>query len=298
MALPIYLVFKGLDFADTDKKSIICCLHINGTLFILEKFKLQFEYPIRTNGLSCTTSHTNANRLPHNPLLNSLWYRFYPYYFEQALNPVILYGMILMIFGFFIKQKMWRKPNDWIYGSWILGILIIFTVLTPQYRYLPIFWISGILLLIQSKRVNFMAPAIKGIALLLFVNLSFSFLGRHSAALIQAKSRNPVYVYDFLHKYLPNPKKNRTLILGESIGFYYAHRGRNHHTFDYGIDFYPQHFNWSDYDHVVLLSHEVRPQDSLIAIYESPKESFKTPTTMKAFAKGGTYDGMRVYSLK
>lgn len=280
------------------KKALSAAFTLMAPFLFLKSLNFNLNTLFEQMGFHAQHHTLTQTDLPHNPLLNSLWYRFYPYYFEQALNPVILYGMILMIFGFFIKQKMWRKPNDWIYGSWILGILIIFTVLTPQYRYLPIFWISGILLLIQSKRVNFMAPAIKGIALLLFVNLSFSFLGRHSAALIQAKSRNPVYVYDFLHKYLPNPKKNRTLILGESIGFYYAHRGRNHHTFDYGIDFYPQHFNWSDYDHIVLLSHEVRPQDSLIAIYESPKESFKTPTTMKAFAKGGTYDGMRVYSLK
>ncbi len=236
--------------------------------------------------------------LPHNPILNSLWYRFYPYYFEQALNPLLFYAMFILIIGIFMRQKMWRKPANWIYASWISGILMLFIVLTPQYRYLPVFWITGLLICIQSKRINFMAPVLKVIAIILFINLSFSFLGRHTAAIIQAKSRNPIYVYDFLHKYLPNSTKKPTLILGESIGFYYAHRGRNYQRYDYGVDFYPQHFNWNHYEHVVLLTHNERPQDSLIAIYNSPKKAFEIPSIMKSFAKGGTYDGMRIYALK
>ena len=158
------------------KKALSAAFTLMAPFLFLKSLNFNLNTLFEQMGFHAQHHTLTQTDLPHNPILNSLWYRFYPYYFEQALNPVILYGMILMIFGFFIKQKMWRKPNDWIYGSWIFGILIIFTVLTPQYRYLPIFWISGILLLIQSKRVNFMAPAIKGIALLLFVNLSFSFL--------------------------------------------------------------------------------------------------------------------------
>ncbi len=236
--------------------------------------------------------------MPHHPFLNSLWFRFYPFYKEQPLMPLLFYGLMVLIPLLFLKQKSWLKPQQWTYLGWILGAILVFGVMTPQYRYLPVFWIIGFALILRSNRINTQIPLLKAFCLLLLANVSLSFMGRHAAAVLQYQARNPKGVHDFLHKYLPNPTQKRTLILGESIGFYHAHRGRNHQRYDYGIDFYPQHFNWSDYDHVVLLSHEVRPQDSLIAIYESPKERFKTPAVMSAFAKGGTYNGMRVYSLK
>jgi hypothetical protein len=115
---------------------------------------------------------------------------------------------------------------------------------------------------------------------------------------LQTQARSPEGVHDFLRKNLETAEGTRTLLLGESIGFYHAHRGRNHQCFDYGVDFYPQHFDWKNYDKVVLLTHELRPQDSLIATYESLPEKWPTPQIMQAFAKGGTYNEMRLYLLK
>lgn len=235
--------------------------------------------------------------LPHNPLLNSLWFRFFPYYLEQPLNPLLFYGIIALISILFFKQKMWRTPQLWIYGAWLLGIVLMFGVMTPQYRYLPVFWIVGILLLLGSKRINTQARFVKIIAVFIAVNAGFSFAGRHSAAFLQSQARNPEGVYDFLQKHIKSDS-SYTLILGESIGFYHAHRGRNQSRFDYGVDFYPQHFNWNDYNQVVLLTHDLRPQDSLISVYESLPEKWATPELMQSFAKGGTYNGMRLYLLK
>ena len=236
--------------------------------------------------------------LPHSPFLNSIWYRFFPYYLEQPLNPFLFYCITAIISYLFMRQKMWRNTQQWIYGAWLLGIILILGVLTPQYRYLPVFWITGILLILGSKRINIQAKWLKIIALIIAVNAGISFAGRHTAAILQSQARNPEGVHDFLRKKLKSKQNTTTLLLGESIGFYHAHRGRNHQRFDYGIDFYPQHFNWNNYDQVILLTHDIRPQDSLIAVYESLPEKWATPKLMQSFAKGGTYNGMRIYLLK
>lgn len=236
--------------------------------------------------------------LPHNPILNTLWYRFFPYYQEQPLNPLFFYGMIILILNLFLKQKMWRKPDSWIYGAWLLGIILLFGIITPQYRYLPVFWILGILLFLSSKRIHVQTPALRLIALLIAFNGVFSFVGRHTAALLQTQARSPKGVHNFLRKNLKSEQNNTTLLLGESIGFYHAHHGKNYQRLDFGVDFYPQHLDWNNYDQVVLLTHELRPQDSLIATYKSAPEKWETPKIMQAFAKGGTYNGMRLYLLK
>ena len=261
---------------------------------------VNFDWSVITQQMGFHAQHHTLTQtdLPHNPIANSLWYRFFPYYREQPLNPFLFYGLVFVMLNLFWKQKMWRKPDSWIYGAWLLGIILLFGIITPQYRYLPVFWILGILLFLSSKRIHIQAPALKLLALLIAVNGVFSFTGRHTAALLQAQARSPQGVHDFLRKELESEPHTRTLLLGESIGFYHTHLGQNYLRFDYGIDFYPQHFNWNQYDKVVLLTHEVRPQDSLIATYESLPEKWETPKIMNAFAKGGTYKGMRLYLLK
>ena len=261
---------------------------------------VHFDISVITEQMGFHAQHHTLTQtdLPHNPIFNSLWYRFYPFYTEQPLNPIVFYALIIIILTLFIKQKMWRKPDSWIYGAWLLGIVLLFGVMTPQYRYLPIFWIIGILLVLSSKRIHVQTPFLKIASLLLAFNGFASFAGRHTAALLQTQARSPEGVHDFLRKNLKSDQNTTTLLLGESIGFYHAHRGRNHQRFDYGIDFYPQHFDWNNYDKVVLLTHDLRPQDSLIATYESLPEKWPTPKIMQAFAKGGTYNGMRLYLLK
>lgn len=237
--------------------------------------------------------------LPHNPLLNSLWYRFYPYYLEQALNPFIFLGLFLIILMLSLKHKAWKNLNYGIHLAWITGMIFLFGIMSPQYRYLPVFWIVGIVLVVTSKRINLTHRIFRYGIVFIVLNASFSFLGRHTAAILQSRARDAEAVHDFLRKELKTQEPDtKLLLLGESIGFYHAHRGRNAHNYDYGVDFYPQHFNWNNYDYIYLLSHEERPQDMLIATYQSNKEALPIPKFMEKFAKGGTYDGMKVYQLK
>jgi hypothetical protein len=218
---------------------------------------VNFDWSVIAQQMGFHAQHHTLTQtdLPHNPIVNSLWYRFFPYYREQPLNPFFFYGLVLVMLNLFWKQKMWLKPDSWIYGAWLLGIILLFGIITPQYRYLPVFWILGILLFLSSKRIHIQVPALKLLALSIAVNGFFSFAGRHTASLLQAQARSPKGVHDFLRKELKSEPHTRTLLLGESIGFYHTHLGQNYLIFDYGIDFYPQHFNWNDYDKVVLFLH-------------------------------------------
>jgi hypothetical protein len=172
-------------------------------------------------------------------------------------------------------------------------LILIFVFMTPQYRYLPLLLVLGILwapIKLNHRSTTF-------ILVLLCVNLSLSFVGRHTAALAQRESRNPVPVFDFLHKHIEG---ETPLILGESIGYYYAYRGipRNAKRMTYGIDFYPQHQDWAEHDKVYLLTKELRPNEEPIAYYKSQNETWELPKWAKKFAKGGTYNGTYIYKLK
>ena len=233
--------------------------------------------------------------LKSSPLMNSIWYRFYPHYKEQPLMPLVYLATILSVSYILIKNIALRKWNALTveYSGFFGMLILIFIFMTPQYRYLPLLLVLGVLwapIKINNRSITF-------ILVFLFVNLSLSFLGRHTAALAQRESRTPVPVFDFLHKHVEG---EAPLILGESIGYYYAYRGipRNERRMTYGIDFYPQHQDWSQHDKVYLLTKEKRTNEVPIACYKSKKESWELPQWAKKFAKGGTYDGTYIYKLK
>jgi hypothetical protein len=239
--------------------------------------------------------------LPHHPILNSLWYRFFPFYLEQPMIPVLFYGIIFCLVYLILKKPIWKSPLNYPQLGWLLSIFLLFTVLTPQYRYLPFFWLTGIILIALNKQTQLTVPWLKVLMGLAVMNAAISFMGRHSAALLQKNARDPISVQKFLQKKLDHREltsMKKSLILGESIGFYFAHQEKNRTHFDYGVDFYPQHFDWNQYDNIYLLTHKVRIQDTLIGVYRSKQELFTTPNFMLKFAKGGTYNGMRIYQLK
>ena len=91
--------------------------------------------------------------------------------------------------------------------------------------------------------------------------------------------------------------------MGESIGSYYCNRLAQKNKrlgvkneFDYAIDIYPQHWNNQDYDQVFLITHEIQPQLELVAEYKA-QPYFVLPKWAQSFAKGGTYDGTKIYRL-
>lgn len=237
----------------------------------------------------------NETDLKSSPLMNSIWFRFYPHYKEQPLMPLIYLATILSVLYILIKNislKKWNPKTLYLFG--FTGMLIlIFVFMTPQYRYLPLLLVLGILW--APFQFNHRITTI--ILMLLCGNLTLSFVGRHTAALAQRESRNPLPVFDFLHKHIEG---ETPLILGESIGYYYAYRGipRNAKRMTYGIDFYPQHQDWAEHDKVYLLTKKLRPNEEPIAYYKSKNETWELPKWAKKFAKGGTYDGTYIYKLK
>ena len=74
---------------------------------------VHFDISIITEQMGFHAQHHTLTQtdLPHNPIINSLWYRFYPFYLEQPLNPFVFFALIIIILTLFIKQKMWRKPD-------------------------------------------------------------------------------------------------------------------------------------------------------------------------------------------
>jgi hypothetical protein len=233
--------------------------------------------------------------LKSSPLMNSIWYRFYPHYKEQPLMPLVYLFVILSLLYVLIKNISCKKwDSKTLYSIGFTGMLmLIFVFMTPQYRYLPLLLILGVL----WAPLNLKYRLTTVVLVLLCGNLTLSFIGRHAAALAQRESRNPVPVFNFLHKHI---KGKNPLILGESIGYYYAYRGipRNEKRMTYGIEFYPQHQDWSQHDKVYLLTKDIRTNEKPIAIYESNNEIIELPQWAKKFAKGGTYDGFYIYRLK
>lgn len=233
--------------------------------------------------------------LPHSNILNSLWYRFYPHYKEQPFMPLVYLTIISHVVFILSKEIKQRKVTNTMitYAGYLGMVLLIFVLMTPQYRYLPLLLVLGSLYL--GPYIN--DHRLKWLVALLLVNNSLSFAGRHTAALLQQKARSPEPVFDFIRIHAEG---NRPLILGESIGFYYAYRGtpRFKNQAEYAIDFYPQHQDWRRHDKVYLLTKIPRKNETALGVYHSAPEDWNLPNWTKRFAKGGTYDGTYIYLLK
>jgi hypothetical protein len=285
----------------TPQKIWNLCLFLLPSFFFLASVNFNISIIWQQMGFHINQHTIGKTDLPHHPIINSVWYRFFPHYLEQPLIPFIFYGIIILILYLVITRKISNIMQSGYIIGWLFSILLLFGIMSPQYRYVPVFWMSGWIILSQLNHINLHAPIAKNLLILMALNLTFSFLGRHGAGYLQQNARNPEAVLDFLRKELEQPNASddtKTLILGSSVGFYFAHQQELQPSFEYGVDFYPQHFKWSQFQRVILLTHEHRPQDTLIATYRSIPERWNAPSWMMAFAKGGTYDGMRLYQLK
>jgi hypothetical protein len=129
--------------------------------------------------------------------------------------------------------------------------------------------------------------------LIVVLNGLLSFTARHITAIYQRNERVPKPILSFLNQNIPQNKKN--LILGESIGEYYA---ATHKLCDYGLDYHPKHFKYSDYDNVYYLSKDSIPFSNCkkIGIY-TPIQN-KIPAFMSKFAKGGTYTNTILWKVE
>ncbi len=226
---------------------------------------------------------------------HSFFNRFWPYYFEMPMH----FALYLSIFAFNIYCffKHIKQPKSLFLQNFSLELFAfsatIFFLLTPQYRYLPVFLMLGLLFLRDNDwgiKQTF-KPIITTILTLIAVNGIGSFALRHSVAIAQRNERISEPILKFLDSNIPHNKK--TLILGESIGEYYA---ANRKDCDYGLDFHPQHFNFSDYEQVFYLSKNDIPFAKKIAMYCPSKPQI--PEVILKFAKGGTYTNTIIWKVE
>lgn len=226
---------------------------------------------------------------------SSFLHRFWPYYLEMPLH----FALYLAIFSANIYAifKQIRKTHLLILQNYTLELFAfsatIFFLLSPQYRYLPVFLLIGLLFLrdIDLKIKPSFKPFAFSLMLLMIINGMFSFGVRHSIAIIQRNERISEPFLAFLASNIPQNKK--TLILGESIGEYYA---ANRKYCDYGLDFHPQHFKFSDYEQVFYLSKNELPFAKKIETYCPAKTNI--PQIALRFAKGGTYSNTILWKVE
>jgi hypothetical protein len=240
--------------------------------------------------------------LKNHPLINSFWFRFFPHYREQPLMWLVYMFSFFLIPYLILRFKLFRKLKDIHLIGFLALTITLFFFASPQYRYLPPWLLLVILFSIRLPQINWQHKFIVPFLTVVAFNSFLSFGGRHVAALIQRPQRNADSMLHFIHKNIPQ-NQQKTLIWGESIGSYYCNgfvkknkQVNTHATFDYAIEIYPQHWNNRKYNQVFLITQENRPNLQLIATYKV-NPYFEIPAWAKSFAKGGTYDGTKIYRL-
>jgi hypothetical protein len=226
-------------------------------------------------------------------LRDSFWGRFFPYYNEQPFMWLVYISILL--FGVFSIYKQRNSIKSALLHGSLLELLLlgitIFGAMSAQYRYLPAFLLIGIITFANEKfQTN---RYFIGILIFIIFNGFISFSARHITAIYQRNERVPEPILSFLNQNIPQNKK--TLILGESIGEYYA---ATHKWCDYGLDYHPIHFQYRDYENVYYLS-----KDSIsylgckkIGIYKTNQN--KIPSVITKFGKGRTYSNTILWKVE
>ena len=221
--------------------------------------------------------------------------RFWPYYLEMPLNFFLYLG--IFCFNIYIVFKNIKKPFSLFSQNFTLELcafsFTMFFLITPQYRYLPVFLLMGMLFLRDNDPFTQIKTIKIGSIAFLIISLNgiFIFSIKHTVAIFQRDERISKPFMEFIASNIPQNKK--TLILGESIGEYYS---ATRIYCDYGLDFHPQHFHFSDYDQVYYLSKTDIKNTKLIATYMPKKGNI--PAFVTKFAKGGTYSNTAIYKVE
>lgn len=310
---PIVLIWLIQEWLKSTAYSKIILIISVASPFLL--FLYQINFNVRTLieqlGMQTHEHRIVSTDLEHHPLINSLWFRFFPHYREQPLMWFIIIGLLFTIPFTTIKFKLYKRMENMHLIGWILLSIMLFLFASPQYRYLPPWLLLSIVYLARIPQINLNIQFFRFSLILIILNGFISFGGRHFAALSQRPQRDPETALNFIHKNIPQ-NKQRTLIWGESIGSYYCNGyvkkldnsgtnksktpSKNQKIMDYAIEIYPQHWKNSNYDQVFLITHETKPELKLVAEYDV-KPLIELPSWAKLFAKGGTYDGTKIYLL-
>lgn len=239
------------------------------------------------------TKHTTQSTGFFYILRDSFWGRFFPYYKEQPFMWLVYLGILFLSYYLLIKQRTRIKSvllNGSLLELLLLGITI-FGAMSAQYRYLPAFLLIGIITYAAELKQN--NKFFNVVLIIIAVNGFLSFTARHVTAIYQRKERISEPILAFLDKNIPQNKK--TLILGESIGEYFS---ATHKLCDYGLDFHPIHFQYSDYDNVYFLSKDSIPYSKCTKIGEYNPLQKPVPAIITKFAKGGTYSNTILWKVE
>ena len=163
--------------------------------------------------------------------------------------------------------------------------------MSAQYRYLPAFLLIGIITFASEIKLN--NKIFNVLLTIVVLNGFLSFTARHLTAIYQRQERMSEPILAFLDKNIPQYKK--TLILGESIGEYYS---ATHKLCDYGLDYHPIHFKFTDYENVYFLSKDSTPYLNCKKIGQFNPFQNHIPSFMTKFAKGGTYSNTILWKVE
>jgi hypothetical protein len=262
------------------------------TLFSLWLINFKVSEIISQLGLQASKHTPQSNGLFYI-LRDSFWGRFFPYYTEQPFMWFIYLGFLFLSIYLLIQHRtniMSALLNGYLLELLLLGITI-FGAMSAQYRYLPAFLLIGIITLASEIK---MGNKIFIFSIIIIVLNGFlSFTARHSTAMYQRKERMSEPILAFLNQNIPQNKK--TLILGESIGEYYS---ATHKLCDYGLDFHPVHFKFSDYKNVYYLSKDSIPYLNCKRIGKYCTQQNNIPSFFSKFAKGGTYANTFIWKVE
>jgi len=262
------------------------------TLFSLWLINFEVSEIISQLGLQATKHTPQSNGFSHI-LRDSFWGRFFPYYKEQPFMWLVYVGILFLPFQILIKQRTNIKTallKGTILELLLLGITI-FGAMSAQYRYLPAFLLIGIITFATEIKLN--NKIFNTFIAIVVLNGFLSFTARHVTAIYQRQERISEPILAFLDTNIPQNKK--TLILGESIGEYYA---ATHKLCDYGLDFHPIHFKYADYENVYFLSKESIPYFNCTKIGTYNPIQNKIPAIVTKFAKGGTYSNTILWKVE
>lgn len=212
--------------------------------------------------------------------------RFSIYFPEQFILPCLH----LIVFVVLIKKiKNWSIVEAMYFTLWVAWLLL----LQPHHRYLPLLNLLGILILARSLQgLELKYFKLKWVSLLFLFIVSAPFFFRHGLAILQKRERNPEPFLSFIGSNIKG--EGKTLLVGNSIGQYYA---GTHKNTDYMIDFYPQHYQFSQYNQVYFITSDSLNLKS-IACYSPLASSLGLKLKQRLpKGKGVTYAGNSIYVI-
>lgn len=235
-----------------------------------------------------------------------LWGKFWPYYLEQPLNPLIFYGSISLFLMRLINAQL-QQSQLWIGLSLFCLFIPQAILLTPHIRYFGTQWLFAIVLISQCWNPNrlitakyiFNSSTILKTSTILYLTLVFAgFITRHGVALFQRNDRNPNLAYQFLTKHFnPNDTVKQKVIFGEPIAGYFA---ANQKDIAFGLAFYPEHWSFNPREVDYFVFHKATPnQLSFLPLMDSTgSPTVELPSTIKKLGRAHTYRNTYLYKIE